>query len=124
MPTMEEIRREWQGVRSAIGTLVCYIDGKVGQVGEDGESWQKGYDSGYKDGMKAGIASVETDARIPAKAKWAEVHIDFAEDWADMQIASMLCDNCHRWHNEVYHYGNPIEFANYCPHCGAKMKEA
>lgn len=36
-------------------------------------------------------------------------------------IASMWCNQCNRFHNEIYYYGDPTEYANYCPHCGAKM---
>ena len=62
------------------------------------------------------------DAREVVKAKWEDVHIDRPEI-ADLEVASMFCPNCHRWHNEVHHYGNPIEFANYCQFCGADMRE-
>lgn len=67
-------------------------------------------------------------AKIPAaevrpvvRAKWEDVHIDRPEI-ADLEVASMFCPNCNRWHNEVYHYGNPTEFANYCCFCGADMR--
>ena len=122
MPTMKEICTEWKGIRSALGNLICYIDGKAEQYGEAEQTWQKGYDCGWKDGMKAGVDSVKTDERVLMKARWSQVQVDFSND-PDLQIACMFCDNCHRWHTEVYHYGNPIEFANYCPHCGASMKE-
>lgn len=125
MPSIEEIRTEWKGVRSAVGTLVGYIDGKVEQIETLKDlqtSWQKGYDCGYKDGYKAGVDSVVTDKRELVKTRWTEIQVDFNGD-EDLQIASMLCGNCHRWHNTVYHYGNPIEFANYCSFCGASMKE-
>lgn len=29
MPTVEEIRGEWKGIRSALGNLICYVDGKT-----------------------------------------------------------------------------------------------
>lgn len=121
MPTVDEIRDEWKGIRSALGNLICYIDGKTEQLPDLERSWQKGYDCGYKDGYKAGADSVVTDNRELVKARWTEVQVDFATD-KDMQIASMCCGNCHRWHNTVYHYGNPIEFANYCSFCGADMR--
>ncbi len=121
MPTADEIRMEWKGIRSALGNLICYIDGKTEQMPDLEKSWQKGYDCGHKDGFKAGADSVVTDKRELVKTRWAEVHVDFAND-SDLQIASMLCGNCHRWHNEVYHYGNAIEFAHFCPFCGANME--
>lgn len=63
------------------------------------------------------------DVRPVVRAKWEDVHIDRPEI-ADLEVASMFCPHCNRWHNEVYQYGNPIEFANFCPHCGAKMEES
>jgi len=62
------------------------------------------------------------DVRPVVRAKWEDVHIDRPEI-ADLEVTSMFCPNCNRWHNEVYHYGNPIEFANYCCFCGADMRE-
>lgn len=50
MPTIEEIRTEWHGVRSAVGTLVCYIDGKVAQLQDMGEAYRKGYNDGIEKG--------------------------------------------------------------------------
>ena len=125
MPTVDEIRTEWKGIRSALGNLICYVDGataKIESLKDLQTSWQKGYDCGHQDGYKAGVDSVATDSRALVKTRWAEIHVDFSGD-ADLQIVSMLCGNCHRWHNEVYHYGNPIEFANYCQFCGADMKQ-
>ena len=55
------------------------------------------------------------------KAKWEDVHIKRPEI-ADLEVASMFCPNCNRWHNEVYNYGNPTEMAHFCPNCGAKME--
>lgn len=121
MPTMIEIRTEWKAIRSALGNLICYIDGKSEQLGEIENSWQKGYECGHRDGLKAGEASVLIDKRELVKTRWEEIQVEFAND-TDLQIASMLCGNCRRWHNTVYHYGNPVEFANYCPFCGADMK--
>lgn len=46
MPTIEEIRKEWHGVRSAVGTLVGYIDGKVAQLQDMSEAYCKGYNDG------------------------------------------------------------------------------
>lgn len=59
MPTVDEIRDEWKGIRSALGNLICYIDGKTEQLPDLERSWQKGYDCGYKDGYKAGADSAE-----------------------------------------------------------------
>ena len=124
MPTTDEIKTEWKSLRPAIGNLLCYIDGKMAKIEslKDLElSWKKGYDCGYKDGMKARIASVEIDGRSIVRAKWSDVQVAFSND-TDMQIASMLCGNCNRWHNEIYHYGNPIELAHFCSFCVADME--
>jgi hypothetical protein len=80
MPTIEEIRKEWHGVRSAVGTLVCYIDGKVAQLQDMSEAYRKGYNDGiekgsldvkdrvscaYQDGYAKGLeAAWETACRI------------------------------------------------------------
>lgn len=73
------------------------------------------------------IVSVEEAEDAPAAdvapvvhAHWEDVSVD---DEGSMLIASMFCPACNRWHNEVYHYGNPTEMAHYCPNCGAKMNE-
>lgn len=62
------------------------------------------------------------DVRPVVRAKWEDVHIDRPEI-ADIEVASMFCPNCNRWYNKVYHYGNPIEFVNFCSFCGADMRE-
>ena len=63
------------------------------------------------------------DVRENVKSKWEDVEITMiTEDNAPSEIVSMFCPNCKRYHNEVYHYGNPIENANFCPNCGADMK--
>lgn len=62
------------------------------------------------------------DVRPAVRAKWEDVHIDRPEI-ADLEVASMFCPNCNRWHNRVYHYGNPIDFENFCSFCGADMRE-
>ena len=82
---------------------------------------EDGHLSAYVEEMIDSIPAA--DVRPVVKAKWEDVHIDRPEI-ADLEVASMFCPNCNRWHNEVYHYGNPIEFANYCQFCGADMREA
>lgn len=60
--------------------------------------------------------------RENVKSKWEDVEITMiTEDNAPSEIMSMFCPVCRRYHNEVYHYGNPIENANFCPRCGADM---
>lgn len=51
---------------------------------------------------------------------WEEVAV---EDTGNMLVASMRCDQCNRYHNEVYHYGEPTEMAHFCSFCGADMRK-
>lgn len=51
---------------------------------------------------------------------WLEVTV---EDTGNMLVASMRCDQCNKFHNEVYHYGDPTEMAHFCPFCGADMQK-
>ena len=59
--------------------------------------------------------------------KWEDVDVRYystnINGGMPLSIASMFCPVCGRWHNEVYHYGNPTEMAHYCPNCGADMRE-
>lgn len=55
-------------------------------------------------------------------AHWDDVEVIECEA-AKLMVASMRCSACNRYHNEVYHYGNPTEMAHYCGFCGAKMDE-
>ena len=58
---------------------------------------------------------------VPARhGRWVEVEVKELA-YYKMMIASMRCDQCGRYHNEVYHYGNPTEMAKYCGFCGALM---
>lgn len=66
-------------------------------------------------------------ANIPAAdvvevrhGRWVEVEVKELA-YYKMMIASMRCDQCGRYHNEVYHYGNQTEMAKYCGFCGALM---
>ena len=52
--------------------------------------------------------------------KWEDVSVH--DNIQNIMIAAMRCNVCKRYHNEVYHYGNPTEMARYCPVCGAKME--
>ena len=49
MPTIEEIRSEWKAIRSALGNLICYIDGKTAQLQDMSEAYHKGYNDGSLD---------------------------------------------------------------------------
>lgn len=60
----------------------------------------------------------EESVRADINGKWVDVTI---AQWADLSIASMRCNQCDRYHNEVYHYGRPTEKVHFCPFCGARM---
>lgn len=59
------------------------------------------------------------DVQEVKHGKWECVNIDY--DVQYVNIVTMRCPICKRWHSEIYFYGNPVENVNYCPHCGAKM---
>lgn len=59
--------------------------------------------------------------------KWIDVEVSDISSSNKLpftDIASMRCDKCGRYHNEIYYYGSPVEQARYCPNCGAKMDGA
>ena len=64
------------------------------------------------------------DIRPVKHGKWDVVEVEDVSTKSSLPIttiASMWCSQCNRFHNEIYYYGDPTEYANYCPHCGAKM---
>lgn len=88
MPTMAEIRNEWKTIRSALGNLICYIDGKAEQFGNAEETWKKGYDAGYKDGYKSGWSDcVDCEGQLPKEKTNAE---KFLEVFPDVESISTL----------------------------------
>lgn len=70
MPTMEEIRTGWKAIRSALGNVICYIEGKTTQLGEAEQSWNKGYDCGYADGVKSGYDASPEDYKKGFEDCW------------------------------------------------------
>lgn len=50
MPTIEEIRTEWKTIRSALGNLIGYIEGKTAQLQDMSEAYRKGYNDGIEKG--------------------------------------------------------------------------
>lgn len=88
MPTMNELRTEWKGIRSALGNLICYVDGKVAQLGEAEQTWQKGYDCGHKDGYEQGWSDC-VDCEGKRKKTNREV---FAEVFPEADGLSKLVD--------------------------------
>ena len=72
--------------------------------------------------VQANIPAV--DAVEVVHSHWEDVEVEDVGELTPLyiqSIASMCCASCNRYHNEVYHYGNPTEMAHYCPHCGARM---
>ena len=67
------------------------------------------------------------DVRPVVRGQWEDVSVrDYSTNingGMELHVASMFCPICHRWHNEVYHYGNPTEMAHFCPNCGAWMEK-
>lgn len=68
MPTIEEIRTEWRSVRSAVGTLIGYIDGKVAQLQDMSDAYRKG----YNDGIEAGSLDVKDRVSCAYQDGYAE----------------------------------------------------
>lgn len=78
---------------------------------------------------KNGEDALTALARLPAAdvapvihAHWEQVEVKEYKA-AKLLIASMFCPVCNRYHNEVYHYGDPRHNVNCCPFCGARMDE-
>jgi DNA-directed RNA polymerase subunit RPC12/RpoP len=74
-------------------------------------------------GIRAAIKSVidavpAADVEEVKHGHWEEVE---TVSYEEHEVASMRCSECDRYHNEVYHYGDPTEMAHRCPYCGAKM---
>jgi hypothetical protein len=65
------------------------------------------------------------DMKSVVRGKWEEVEVTWLSDVEDQldAIASMFCPKCKRFANHVYHYGDPTHGMNYCPNCGADMRE-
>ena len=92
MPTIEEIRNEWKGVRSAVGMLIGYIDGKVAQLQDMSEAYRKG----YNDGIEAGSLDVKDRVSCAYQDGYAE-GLEDAWDAAKRVFAVMDYDevcNC------------------------------
>ena len=67
-----------------------------------------------------GNAPTVSPDEVRGVGKWEDVSVH--DNIRNIMIASMRCNVCKRYHNEVYHYGNPTEMARFCPVCGAKME--
>lgn len=65
------------------------------------------------------------DVRPVVRGKWEDVEVTYVADKTTLpfeRISSMRCNQCNRYHTEIYYYGNPTEMANFCPNCGADMR--
>jgi len=65
------------------------------------------------------------DAVEVVRGKWEDVEVTYVADKTTLpfeRISSMRCNQCNRYHTEIYYYGNPTEMANFCPNCGADMR--
>lgn len=93
---------------------------------EEEESFMVGYQQGITFAL-SDIASIPAaDVRPVVKAAWEQVEVRYEDELIDnpvQAVASMFCPNCQRYHNEVYFYGMPTERINFCPNCGADMRE-
>ena len=81
---------------------------------------------GIMDVLDAAEDFPAADVRPVVRGRWEDMRVrDYSTNingGMKLYVASMFCPVCKRWHNEVYHYGNPTEMAHYCPNCGAKME--
>ena len=83
----------------------------------------------YKEALKMLFDKIESipaaDVQPVVRGKWEEVEVIWLTDIRDQPdaIASMFCPKCKRFANHVYHYGDPTHCMNFCPNCGADMKE-
>ena len=65
------------------------------------------------------------DVRPVVRGKWEDVEVTYVADKTTLpfeRISSMRCNQCNRYHTEIFYYGNPTEMANFCPNCGADMR--
>lgn len=67
------------------------------------------------------------DMRPVVRGKWEDVEVTYVADKTTLpfeRISSMRCNQCNRYHTEIYYYGNPTEMAHFCHNCGAMMEES
>ena len=66
------------------------------------------------------------DVRPVVRGKWEDVEVTYVAYKTTLpfeRISSMRCNQCNRYHTEIYYYGNPTEMAHFCHNCGADMRE-
>ena len=67
------------------------------------------------------------DMRPVVRGKWEDVEVTYVADKTTLpleRISSMRCNQCNRYHTEIFYYGDPTEMVRFCPNCGAKMEES
>ena len=85
----DDIRVEWRAIRSAMGNLICYIDGKEQSLKDLDEAYQKGISDGSLD-VKSRVE--ESYQRGLADA-WKAARQIFAElDYSD--VVKMFGEEC------------------------------
>jgi hypothetical protein len=66
------------------------------------------------------------DVRPVVRGRWEDVEVTYVAGKTTLpfeRISSMRCNQCNRYHTEIYYYGDPTEMAHFCPNCGADMRE-
>ena len=69
--------------------------------------------------------AVAADVQSVVRGTWEDVDVQEVSAYTSLPITvitSMRCNKCLKYHNEVYFYGNPTEYVNFCPNCGADMR--
>ena len=85
---------------------------------------EDGHLSAYVEEMIDSIPAA--DVRPVVRGKWEDAEVTYVADKTTLpfeRISSMRCNQCNRYHTEIYYYGNPTEMAHFCPNCGADMRE-
>lgn len=87
-------------------------------------------DDDFNAGWNACLNNIKSipaaDVRPVVRGRWEDVEVTYVADKTTLpfeRISSMRCNQCNRYHMEIYYYGNPTEMAHYCPNCGADMRE-
>ena len=91
----------------------------------------KRYPDSYYNGLVVAKSLIfnlpAADVRPVVRGEWEDVEVTYVADKTTLpfeRISSMRCNQCNRYHTEIYYYGNPTEMAHFCPNCGAMMEES
>ena len=80
MPTIDEIRTEWRGIRSALGNLICHVDGKIESLKSFDDAYQSGYNDGLLNAWENATRIVEMDVHERAKVFFENAAAATAEE--------------------------------------------